>query len=171
MLMHIYMWKKNQRLHSVVERQRAHNNTEGLPMGKALLTVARLYEFPTRTIDSLPDEEERKKVETVLSDEKQREALMSTTAVSSAAMATTAKNERSFFGGKRKKLLRKPSLASVIIKIDAPVNNMCVVCLEAFKIGDEVRELPCHHEYHCICIGKSATVFCSSVNRLADNSE
>ncbi|KAF1799152.1 hypothetical protein V8B55DRAFT_1519092 [Mucor lusitanicus] len=151
-LMHIYMWKKNQRLHSVVERQRAPNNTEGLPMGKALLTVARLYEFPTRTIDSLPDEEERKKVETVLSDEKQREALMSTTAVSSAAMATTAKNERSFFGGKRKKLLRKPSLASVIIKIDAPVNNMCVVCLEAFKIGDEVRELPCHHEYHCICI-------------------
>ncbi|GAN00788.1 hypothetical protein MAM1_0002c00212 [Mucor ambiguus] len=150
-LMHIYMWKKNQRLHSVVERQRAPNNTEGLPMGKALLTVARLYEFPTRTIDSLPDEEERKKVETVLSDEKQREALMNTTAVSSAAMATT-KKEKSFFGGKRKKLLRKPSLASVIIKIDAPVNNMCVVCLEAFKIGDEVRELPCHHEYHCICI-------------------
>ncbi|KAK4516711.1 uncharacterized protein ATC70_011689 [Mucor velutinosus] len=150
-LMHICMWKKNQRLHSVVERQRAPNNTEGLPMGKALLTVARLCEFPTRTIDSLPDEEERKKVETVLSDEKQREALMNTTAASSAT-AATAKNERSFFGSKRKMLLRKPSLASVIIKIDAPINNMCVVCLEAFKIGDEVRELPCHHEYHCICI-------------------
>ncbi|KAL7318585.1 hypothetical protein PS15m_001808 [Mucor circinelloides] len=147
-LMHIYLWKKNQRLHSVVERHRAPN-TDALPMGKALLTVARLYEFPTRTIDSLPDEEERKKVETVLSDEKQREALMNTTAAPSAAMATT-KNKKSFFG--RKKLLRKPSLASVIIKIDAPVNNMCVVCLEAFKIGDEVRELPCHHEYHCICI-------------------
>lgn len=159
--MHFYMWKKNQRLHSVVERQRAPNNSEALPMGKALLTVARLYEFPTRTIDSLPDEEERKKVETVLSDEKQREALMNTTAVSSAAMAT-AKKERSFFGGKRKKLLsRKPSLASVIIKIDAPVNNMCVVCLEAFKIGDQVRELPCHHEYHCICIGKVTSVACN----------
>lgn len=148
--MHIYLWKKNQRLHSVVERHRAPN-TDALPMGKALLTVARLYEFPTRTIDSLPDEEERKKVETVLSDEKQREALMNTTAAPSTAMTTT-KNKKSFFG--RKKLLKKPSLASVIIKIDAPVNNMCVVCLEAFKIGDEVRELPCHHEYHCICIGK-----------------
>lgn len=147
--MHIYMWKKGQRLNSVVERHRAPNS-EALPMGKALLTVARLYEFPTRTIDLLPDEEERKKVETVLSDEKQREALINTTAVSSNAIAD-AKNGRSFFG--TKKLLRKSSLTSVIIKIDAPVNNMCVVCLEAFKIGDEVRELPCHHEYHCICIG------------------
>jgi hypothetical protein len=25
---------------------------------------------------------------------------------------------------------------------------MCVICLEAFKIGDEIRELPCHHEFH-----------------------
>lgn len=148
--MHIYMWKKGQRLNSVVERHRAPNS-EVLPMGKALLTVARLYEFPTRTISSLPDEEERKKMETVLSDEKQREALMNTTAVSFNAF-TNAKTGGSFFG--KKKLLRKSPLASVIIKIDAPVNNICVVCLEAFKIGDEVRELPCHHEYHCICIGK-----------------
>ncbi|KAI8644731.1 hypothetical protein BD408DRAFT_412807 [Parasitella parasitica] len=117
-------------------------------MGKPLLTVDRLYEFPTRTIDSLPDEEERRKVENVLSDEKQRKVLKNTTAVSSSAAAS--KNERPFFG--KRKLSRRPSLASAIIKLDAPVNNMCVVCLEAFKIGDQVRELPCHHEYHCSCI-------------------
>ncbi|CEP13640.1 hypothetical protein [Parasitella parasitica] len=146
-IMHVYLWKKGQRLQSVVERHRVHD-AEALPMGKPLLTVERLYEFSTRTIDSLPDEEERRKVENVLSDEKQREALKNTTAVSSAAAAS--KSERSFFGKKR--LNRKPSLASAIIKLGAPVNNMCVVCLEAFKIGDQVRELPCHHEYHCGCI-------------------
>jgi hypothetical protein len=66
--MQFYMWKKNQRLQSVVERHRPSDSAANpLPMGKALLAIARLYEFPTRVIDTLPDEEERKKVETVLS--------------------------------------------------------------------------------------------------------
>lgn len=147
--MHIYIWKKGQRLQSVVERHRAPI-TDSLPMGKSLLTIAKLHEFPTRTIDVLPDEEERKKVEDVLSDEKQRGSLMNTTATSPSA--SNAINRKPLFGNK--KLLKKSSLASVAIKMEAPVNSMCVVCLEAFKIGDQVRELPCHHEYHCNCIGK-----------------
>lgn len=117
-----------------------------LPMGKALLSIARLYQFPTRTIDTTLDEEERKKVETVLSDEKQREALIKST-----ALKTTVEPQKNKFKfGKKSK--RPDSVASVAIKIDTPVNNMCVICLEAFKIGDEVRELPCHHEYHTMCI-------------------
>lgn len=43
--MHIYMWKMNQRLQSVVERHRneasAVDNTSH--MGKALITISRLY--------------------------------------------------------------------------------------------------------------------------------
>lgn len=141
--MHIYMWKKGKALQETVERNRQPVPGGILPMGKPLLTVARLYEFPTRTIDTLPDEEERKKVENVLADEKQIEALINTTALS--------QQQNSRF----KNIFRKkrPSSPSTVIKMTTPVNNMCVVCLEAFKIGDEVRELPCHHEYHCVCIG------------------
>ena len=29
---------------------------------------------------------------------------------------------------------------------------MCVVCLEAFRCGEEVRVLPCAHEYHTDCV-------------------
>jgi hypothetical protein len=149
-VMHIYMWKKGRSLLGVVERHRAPGQqVEDLPMGKALLTVARLCEFPTRTVDSLLDEEERIEMETVLSDEKQLEALINTTSLRN---KNSNQNSKSFF--RRKKLRKETSIASVAIKIDVPVNSMCVVCLEAFKIGDRVRELPCHHEYHCICIGK-----------------
>ncbi|ORZ19564.1 hypothetical protein BCR42DRAFT_323815, partial [Absidia repens] len=31
----------------------------------------------------------------------------------------------------------------------------CVICLDEFSTGDSVRKLPCGHEYHCECIGKS----------------
>ncbi|KAI8979133.1 hypothetical protein BDF20DRAFT_481539 [Mycotypha africana] len=38
----------------------------------------------------------------------------------------------------------------------ALVTTACVICLDEFVIGDEVRQLPCHHEYHCECIGNEA---------------
>lgn len=31
----------------------------------------------------------------------------------------------------------------------------CVICLDEFGLGESVRKLPCGHEYHCECIGKS----------------
>lgn len=146
------MWKKNKRLQGVVERHRVSTTEAVLPMGKALLSIARLYQFPTRTIDTLPDEEERKKVEHVLSDEKQREALMKSTALTPTPVENTKQSKSIFNLKKKNEIKKKPSLTNVAIKIDAPLNSVCVICLEAFKIGDEVRELPCHHEYHTMCI-------------------
>ncbi|KFH67410.1 hypothetical protein MVEG_06143 [Podila verticillata NRRL 6337] len=31
-------------------------------------------------------------------------------------------------------------------------NDMCAVCLDEFEEGEEIRMLPCHHEFHCECI-------------------
>ncbi|KAF9131131.1 hypothetical protein BGX30_013215 [Mortierella sp. GBA39] len=31
-------------------------------------------------------------------------------------------------------------------------NDMCAICLDDFLEGEEIRTLPCHHEFHCECI-------------------
>ncbi|KAG0295159.1 hypothetical protein BGZ96_012447 [Linnemannia gamsii] len=31
-------------------------------------------------------------------------------------------------------------------------NDMCAICIDEFSSGEEVRTLPCHHEFHCECI-------------------
>lgn len=144
--MHFFMWKRNQRLQEMVERHRttaaaAAAAAAVLPMGKTLLTMTRLYQFPTRIVDKVLDEEERRKIETVLLDGKKREALKKSTELNS-----KEPKRKSVFS--KTKLLGKQSSNIV----DAPVNNMCVICLEAFKMGDEIRELPCYHEYHITCI-------------------
>jgi hypothetical protein len=34
------------------------------------------------------------------------------------------------------------------------INDMCAICLDEFSNGEEIRTLPCQHEFHCECIGK-----------------
>ncbi|KAF9151593.1 hypothetical protein BG015_006449 [Linnemannia schmuckeri] len=31
-------------------------------------------------------------------------------------------------------------------------NDTCAICLDEFSEGEEIRTLPCHHEFHCECI-------------------
>lgn len=42
-----------------------------------------------------------------------------------------------------------------IVPPEGFVNDMCAICLDDFSDGEEIRTLPCHHEFHCECIGKS----------------
>ncbi|KAI8054168.1 uncharacterized protein B0P05DRAFT_479495 [Gilbertella persicaria] len=42
-------------------------------------------------------------------------------------------------------------------------DDVCVICLDEFVLGEQVRKLPCDHEYHCECIGKDKLLTLSSV--------
>lgn len=37
------------------------------------------------------------------------------------------------------------------------IEDACVICLDEFALGEQIRKLPCGHEYHCECIGKVYT--------------
>eukprot|EP01134_Creolimax_fragrantissima_P002097 CFRG2097T1 len=34
------------------------------------------------------------------------------------------------------------------------VEEVCAICLEVEKVNESIRQLPCHHEYHTLCIDK-----------------
>lgn len=36
--------------------------------------------------------------------------------------------------------------------------QVCVICLDEFSAGEQVRKLPCSHEFHTECIGKYITM-------------
>jgi len=46
-----------------------------------------------------------------------------------------------------------PTATLQIEDIDVPdVHETCAVCIDLFKVGDVVRNLPCRHQFHKSCI-------------------
>ncbi|OBZ87774.1 Receptor y region, transmembrane domain- and RING domain-containing protein 2 [Choanephora cucurbitarum] len=126
-IMHIYMKKKGRQIHAAVERHRLRGNNNDSPMGKELITLARLESFPTRIIHQVLHN-----LDSRIADEKKSQ------------VAPAPLNDW-------KQTLSKK--ASIAIQMDGKAESeTCVICLEFFKINDKVRKLPCQHEYHCICI-------------------
>jgi len=49
-----------------------------------------------------------------------------------------------------------PVPVAVVSSSDEVTSDTCAVCLDEFEAGEEIRLLPCRHEFHCECIGKTA---------------
>lgn len=48
-----------------------------------------------------------------------------------------------------------PTTTAATTATNNEFDDACVICLDEFALGDQVRKLPCGHEYHCECIGIS----------------
>ena len=71
-------------------------------------------------------------------------------------VSTVVKLVRDWRKSRRGRLSRRKLNQLPIIKFNreqhAQVFECCAICLEDFKNGDKIRELPCKHGYHKSCI-------------------
>ncbi|KAI8645009.1 hypothetical protein BD408DRAFT_339629 [Parasitella parasitica] len=129
--MHWHLWR-------IRRRQRALFESGLLETGniqqaqKRTIDPASLSVFPTRIIGDEPNLE-LSRVESTRSTKalENAELLLSSIVVSNASNDTAASAATS-----------------------GEFDDACVICLDEFALGDQLRKLPCGHEYHCECIGK-----------------
>ncbi|CAO3630092.1 unnamed protein product [Cunninghamella blakesleeana] len=130
-IMHAYLWRKNRRIQRLMlEEGFIPPNSDQLPMGKQLLDESKLNLFPTRII-----------IEQDLKNAKdKRKSTLSTLKNNNTDHSSQQDDEKT---NQEKK------------EGDDDYDDdeiTCVICLELYKEGQKVRQLPCEHEYHCDCI-------------------
>jgi hypothetical protein len=54
-------------------------------------------------------------------------------------------------------------LSTIPVATPNELEDGCVICLDEFALGEQVRKLPCGHEYHCECIGKVSFFFIQKI--------
>ncbi|KAG0035009.1 E3 ubiquitin-protein ligase rnf13 [Podila clonocystis] len=66
--------------------------------------------------------------------------------------AATALNAAPRSSTEREGVISIPVVTPQPAHLDEVTNDTCAVCLDEFEEGEELRLLPCRHEFHCECI-------------------
>lgn len=133
--MHWHLWRIRRRQRTLFESGLLETANVQQAQ-KRTIDPASLSSFPTRIIGDEPNLE-LSRVESIRS----IKALENAELLSSSIIVPIAANANN-------------NTATTNAATNDEFDDSCVICLDEFALGDQVRKLPCGHEYHCECIGK-----------------
>lgn len=140
--MHWHLWRIRRRQRALFESGLLETaNIQQVQ--KRTIDPASLSLFPTRIIGDEPNLELSRVESTRSTKALENAELLSSSIVIPIATPTTTANATS---GSRTTIAAAAQ--------NDEFDDACVICLDEFALGDQVRKLPCGHEYHCECIGK-----------------
>ncbi|CAO3656364.1 unnamed protein product [Mucor fragilis] len=144
--MHWHLWRIRRRQRALFESGLLETaNIQQVQ--KRTIDPASLSLFPTRIIGDEPNLELSRVESTRSTKALENAELLSSSIVIPIATPTTTANATS---GSRTTIAAAAQ--------NDEFDDACVICLDEFALGDQVRKLPCGHEYHCECIDPWLTI-------------
>ena len=134
--MHWHLWRIRRRQRALFENGLLDLNTANMTQQstKKVIDPASLSFFPTRIIGDEPNLE-----------------------LSRVESNRSIRSVRSVKALENAQVLEQQAEATPVTNsspLHESTDDTCVICLDDFALGEQVRKLPCGHEYHCECIGK-----------------
>ncbi|KAL9551082.1 hypothetical protein MBANPS3_004436 [Mucor bainieri] len=145
--MHWHLWRIRRRQRALFESGLLETaNIQQVQ--KRTIDPASLSFFPTRIIGDEPNLE-LSRVESTRSTKalENAELLSSSIVIPIATPTTTGANATG-----------SSTVSAAAAARNDEFDDACVICLDEFALGDQVRKLPCGHEYHCECIDPWLTI-------------
>lgn len=145
--MHWHLWRIRRRQRALFESGLLDMNNAHMTQQstRKIIDPASLSLFPTRIIGDEPNLE--------LSRVESNRSIRSSKAIENAqllqstiSVTTPSQDER------------PTSVSTPAPQHHESSEEACVICLDEFSLGEQVRKLPCGHEYHCECIDPWLTI-------------
>lgn len=159
--MHWHLWRIRRRQRALFESGLLLDHATALsqqPTTKKIIDPASLSIFPTRIVGDEPTTT----VDLALSRVESNRSIRSTRAIENAELLLSTQQDNLTIPVVSP-TTPIPASPAPVVAIETTTTTRgqqenteeaCVICLDEFALGEQVRKLPCGHEYHCECIGK-----------------